>query len=420
LTETVEATFLILSDTPASYTGHASKKVKVKADETGLEFIAESGGSESTTSLGILIGSADDATPNDSDYVATALTGGGILKKITWTNVKAFLKTYFDTLYAAALGVDDNYVTDAQLVVIGNTSNTNTGDNATNTQYSGLAASKQDALISGTNIKTINGSTILGTGDLTVSGSMPRGHIWGLIMSNAADTANDITIATGEARNEANTGDMILDSAITKQIDAAWAVGTNAGGLNTGAVADNTWYEVHLIKRVDTNVVDVMFTTTANRTTLPTNYTLSRRIGWVRRATGTLLQFTQVENHFTLTTPVNDVSATATATATARTLTSPPSTIARFRASCLGNTSVNAANAIVFSEIVETDTAPTTTNGFNSIGSGDFAIQGAGHFELRVSSTSTIRDRAITATGTMAYDISTFGWIDNRTRFSNI
>ena len=45
---------------------------------------------------------------------------------------------------APALGVDDNYVTDAQLVIIGNTSGTNSGNNATNTQYSGLATSKAD------------------------------------------------------------------------------------------------------------------------------------------------------------------------------------------------------------------------------------------------------------------------------------
>lgn len=52
-----------------------------------------------------------------------------------------------------------------------NSSGTNTGDNATNSQYSGLEASKQDTLVSATNIKTINGSTVLGSGNLVVSGA---------------------------------------------------------------------------------------------------------------------------------------------------------------------------------------------------------------------------------------------------------
>lgn len=34
----------------------------------------------------------------------------------------------------------------------------------------GLAA-KQDTLVSGTNIKTINGTSLLGTGDISISGS---------------------------------------------------------------------------------------------------------------------------------------------------------------------------------------------------------------------------------------------------------
>jgi hypothetical protein len=85
------------------------------------------GGSETTTTMGALINSAGAAVPNDTDLVATA-ENAGLLKKITWTNAKAFLKTYFDTLYAAALGSDDNYVTDAEKTVLSNTSGTNTGD----------------------------------------------------------------------------------------------------------------------------------------------------------------------------------------------------------------------------------------------------------------------------------------------------
>lgn len=61
------------------------------------------------------------------------------------------------------------FVTDANLTLIGNTIGTNTGDNATNSQYSGLAASKQNTLTSGGNIKTLNGSTLLGSGNIDLS-----------------------------------------------------------------------------------------------------------------------------------------------------------------------------------------------------------------------------------------------------------
>jgi hypothetical protein len=57
--------------------------------------------------------------------------------------------------YAPALGADDNYVTDAEKTVIANTSGINSGDNATNTQYSGLAASKADV----NNVLTLNNTT---------------------------------------------------------------------------------------------------------------------------------------------------------------------------------------------------------------------------------------------------------------------
>ncbi len=43
--------------------------------------------------------------------------------------------------FAPALSADDNYVTDAEKIVIGNTSGTNTGDNATNTSSANTALS---------------------------------------------------------------------------------------------------------------------------------------------------------------------------------------------------------------------------------------------------------------------------------------
>jgi hypothetical protein len=87
--------------------------------------------------------------------------------------------------------LNKRYVTDANLTTIGNQSGTNTGDNATNTQYSGLAASKQDTLVSATNIKTINGSSVLGAGDLTVTGSQPS------IPLTLIAPADDQTITAG-------------------------------------------------------------------------------------------------------------------------------------------------------------------------------------------------------------------------------
>lgn len=247
----------------------------------------------------------------------------------------------------------------------------------------------------------------------------PPGLIYGLTMSNAADTVNDITVAAGKARDEADTGNLVLSASITKRIDAAWAVGDAQGGLNTGAVANDTWYEVHLIKRVDTGVVDVMFTTTANRATLPTNYTLQRRIGWIRYGTATLLQFTQVDDHFTWTTQIN-TTFSGSAAATAATLTVPPNSIARFRAS-LQITAGSSGDkwTVVFSEIAEGNVSPATSTAIASLhvvkATND--TDDVGHFDLRVSSTSTIEhDSTGSGSAAATVDISTFGFIDTRLR----
>ncbi len=207
-------------------------------------------------------------------------------------------------------------------------------------------------------------TTVVGTAVAARSQSMPDSagmylvttgggsYLSGLVVtSDTSDATNDIDISTGIASDSANALILNLSSALIKQQDAVWAVGTNAGGQyqsaalagtistsgssvtvtgvstafltdfvvgdvitdttgaqsrriatitnNTsltvesvwtvasssgykrGGKAGNTAYYIYLIRRSDTGVVDVFFTTRnpSQTVTLPTSYDSSRLIG---------------------------------------------------------------------------------------------------------------------------------------------
>jgi len=116
-------------------------------------------------------------TPADADKMIIVDNSTSLAKKISWANIKATLTTYFDGLYTAknttitgatktkvtydskglitsgadattadiAASTNKNYVTDAQAVVIGNTSGTNTGDQT----LAGLGGVAANAAITG-------------------------------------------------------------------------------------------------------------------------------------------------------------------------------------------------------------------------------------------------------------------------------
>ena len=124
----------------------------------------------------------------------TAITGA-TKTKITY-DAKGLVTAGADATTAdIADSLNKRYVTDAQLVVVGNTSGTNTGDNATNSQYSGLAASKQDTLVSATNIKTINSTSLLGSGDVAVQATLVSGTNIKTINSTSLLGSGDIVLS---------------------------------------------------------------------------------------------------------------------------------------------------------------------------------------------------------------------------------
>jgi hypothetical protein len=83
----------------------------------------------------------------------TAITGA-TKTKVTYDS-KGLVTAGSDATTAdIADSTNKRYVTDAQLVVVGNTSGTNTGDNAVNSLYSGLAASKEDVANKSTSVTT--------------------------------------------------------------------------------------------------------------------------------------------------------------------------------------------------------------------------------------------------------------------------
>lgn len=69
----------------------------------------------------------------DADEMGFWKATNSLWKKITFANLKAVLKTYFDSLYAAALGADDNYVTDTEKANLAILATGNTTEKAINT-----------------------------------------------------------------------------------------------------------------------------------------------------------------------------------------------------------------------------------------------------------------------------------------------
>lgn len=228
------------------------------------------------------------------------------------------------------------------------------------------------------------------------------------LANNASDADNDIDIAAGSALDSTHAEWMVLASALTKQLDAAWAAGDDAGGLDAGSMAADTWYHVWLIKNPTTAAVDALFSTSATSPTMPSGYTLKRRIGAVlTNSSGDILPFKQWGRNFDWVTPVVDYT-NATLSGTVEPATSVPNGLAVEGRYVLAGYGTAAGWSYIF--VHPSDCNAVSNVGQWASGNTSAASWGSTYVEMR---TSTARKIKLSQSGVTAdIQLITCGWRD--------
>lgn len=250
----------------------------------------------------------------------------------------------------------------------------------------------------------------------------PPGHIFGLTLSNGTDADHDIDVAIGNASSDdttfADLAMMDLTTAITKQIDAVWAVGTDAGGLDTGTVANSTWYHVFLIKRSDTGVVDVLFSTSVASPTMPTNYDKQRRIGSILTdGSANIVAFKHRDDIFTWDVPLVDWTATLETAAQSHTVRTPLGIVTIWRGIIIqDDTSASADRSSLFGPLNITTVAGSGTLYTLKTASG--STQAQTFIEIETSTAQQYSSDGNTTDAGVNLSGITLGWRDSRGRLS--
>lgn len=244
----------------------------------------------------------------------------------------------------------------------------------------------------------------------------------GLGMSNAAgDPTNDVTVAVGGCSSNdavlASRVFMSLTSALTKQLDAVWAVGNNQGGRASGAAIANTTYHVFVILRPDTGVVDVAYDTDVAGANISANtnaaYTKIRRIGSILREAGAIATFTQDGDYFRRGGAVLDVNAANPgAGAVTRTLSVPIGVSVQAFGGVFGVITTGATDLFVLlSDLAASDEVPIS--GRETVNSNATKNSGV-PFQVHTTTAAQIRSRLSFSDATVVLIVYTFGWIDRR------
>ena len=236
-------------------------------------------------------------------------------------------------------------------------------------------------------------------------------HITGLgISNNSIDWNRDIDIAPGFCKDDTFNYLLELDTALTKQIDAAWEAGTNKGGLDVGStpLAD-TWYYIWLIKKDSDGSIDALFSTSATNPSMPSGWGSKRRIRGALLTNGSanINQFRQLRDHFYYIGTLLDFSSTSLPTTkTLLTVSCPANTIGIFNTFLVHG-------SVIYYQIRHSaypDEALGTSN--CDLACNSNAARATNLLLIKVDSNSQIMHKS-SVSGVTIGVISTLGFIDN-------
>jgi hypothetical protein len=253
----------------------------------------------------------------------------------------------------------------------------------------------------------------------------PKGYIFGCGMANnSGDATNDIDFSTGQATDSTGVIDIVAVTAMTKQLDVAWAAGTAAGGKMSAAAITDTTYHCFIIRKDSDGTADFGFDTSATAPTMPTGYTFFRRIGSIIRASSAIVGFTQKGSKFYRKVPAQASNSGDNPGTSALTMLAGSPLGVKFEAvigiyHIFARDNLAAAHGLI-TDPDTTDTVPSAT--INNFGPGLIgAVVGAtpvnnSTVNVHTDTSGQVRVRVSGSASGSSINLTAIGWIDQRGR----
>jgi hypothetical protein len=143
---------------------------------------------------------------------------------VAFGKLQAQITANLSTLTSHTSNTSNPHATTKSQVGLGNADNTSDANKPVSTATQTALNAKQDTLLSGTNIKTVNSTTLLGSGDIAVQST--------LVSGTNIKTINGTTLL--------GSGDLTISTAPPTLAQVTTAGNTTANDINTGLITTTT------------------------------------------------------------------------------------------------------------------------------------------------------------------------------------